>query len=116
MYYSLQISTFHDLINVFESIKTPITWTSYKEENFISFCCLKPMFEQNKIIIEKQIVFNKNLDILFYINDKLLNSDQHGNTIFFSKMTKYDIEEVILNFDQKKICRGGPSSTDFPGL
>jgi len=74
------------------------------------------MFEQNKIIIEKQIVFNKNLDILFYINDKLLNSDQHGNTIFFSKMTKYDIEEVILNFDQKKICRGGPSSTDFPGL
>jgi len=74
------------------------------------------MIENNKMIIEKQIVFNKNLDILFYINDKLLNTDQHGYLIFFSRMTKYDIENVIFSFDQKKICRGSPSSVNFPGL
>lgn len=71
------------------------------DENLFSFCSLKPIIEKNKMSIEKQIVFTQNLDILFYINDKLLSIDLVDSQLFFSKMTKYDIEDVILNFDKK---------------
>jgi len=40
---------------------------------------------------------------------------QHGYTIFFSRMKKYDIEDIILNVDLEKMLYKGPSAY-FPGL
>lgn len=68
-----------------------------------------------ELIIERQIVFNKNLDIDLYVNQKRIGPELLELNKLEYSLNLNIITETIECFDSKKVCQGGPSVHNFPG-
>jgi len=69
----------------------------------IAFCCLKSFIEENKITIKKQVCFNENHEISYYVDNKVLNNNKHCYMLAFQTMEKQHLEHVLIDFDKKNL-------------
>jgi len=104
--------TFNDLKVHFRSAVLPEGWTSHFSNDEIVF--YKPKFNDDKIKIEKQIVFKSTLEICVYVYQFTIQTEKISSTLKYP-MSLTSLSQLIKVLDLKKICGGGPSSIDFPG-
>lgn len=104
-------------MEIFKVMILPACWVSYKTEKAVTFYLPKYQANHDKLelIIEKQIVFNKNLDIDFYVNKKRIEPELLELNKLEYPLNLNLITETIECFDSKKVCQGGPSVHNFPG-
>jgi len=67
-----------------------------------------PILDKLELIIERQIVFNKNLDIDFYVNQKKIEPELLKLNNLEYPLNVNIITETIECFDSKKVCQGRP--------
>ncbi|KAL5244046.1 hypothetical protein ACI65C_011456 [Semiaphis heraclei] len=91
---------------------------SYKTEKAVTLYL--PKYQANldklELKIERQIVFNKNLNIDFYVNQKRIKPEHLELNNLEYPLNLNLILETIECFDSKKVCQGGPSVHSFPVL
>lgn len=91
----------------------PEGWVIYSSVNDISF--YKPNFKNDKLQIEKQLIFKKNLEISFYVYQYTVDTDHLGIKLQYPLDPK-QITAAIKMFEIKTICIGGPNPVNFPGI
>lgn len=104
--------TFNDLIVHFKKATLPEGWTSHFSNDEIVF--YKPKFNDDRMKIEKQIVFKCTLEICVYVYQFTIQIEKISSALKFP-ISLTNLSQVIKVLDLKKICGGGPKSIDFPG-
>lgn len=70
-----------------------------------------------RMVIEKQIVFQSNtLHIDYYVNQKRVSPDILGLKQLTYPLDVTEVTNTVRMFDYLRICAGGPSVIDFPGI
>jgi len=92
-------------------------WLSYKTEKAVTFYLPKYQanLEKLELIVERQIVFNNNLDIDFYVNQKRIEPELLELNNLEYPLNLNIIIETIECFNSKKVCQEGPSVHNIPG-
>jgi len=101
---------FNELVN---ALNLPIGWSNYLEEKTLVF--YKPVYKINKLVIEKQIVINDNVNVNFYVNNELIEPASLGLIQLTYPINTKNLSEVINSFNYKQVCQGGPMAINFPG-
>jgi len=104
--------SFDALLNNFKRVSLPEGWITYSNNNAIVF--YKSNIIDGKLKIEKQLVFKNTLEICLYVYQLSVDIDHQITKLEFPVNLR-DISRVIEIIDYKEICRGGPTSKNFPG-
>lgn len=107
----------YKLLDIFKEITLPTHWLTYQTEQGVTFYLPKYKTNQEKLelVIEKQIVFSKNFDINYYVNQKRIEPELGGMNKLVYPLNVDSLTETIKFFNSKQICQGGPRVIDFPG-
>ncbi|XP_060871130.1 uncharacterized protein LOC132945412 [Metopolophium dirhodum] len=109
----VEILTFNDLTANFKKAVLPEGWTSHFSNDEIVF--YKPKFSDDKMKIEKQLVFKSTLEICVYVYQFTIQTEKISSTLKYP-ISLTSLSQLIKVLDLKKICGGGPRSIDFPGV
>lgn len=76
----------------------------------------KTGFDDIKLVVEKQIVFQSNLsDIRYYVYQKRIDPSIVSPVELNFPLDMIKVAENVRLFEHKTICLGGPNVMDFPG-
>lgn len=103
----------------YESLLLPVGWSLYHDGCIVALYKLIKFVEFNeaKIVIEKQIVFeSSSLKVSYYVNQKRRNPENLGLQQLTYPLDTLQITETLQLFEQKEICQGGPSIIHFSGM
>lgn len=105
----------YDLKINLNKVVLPKGWMSYLHDDELAFYL--PEFRNNKVHIEKQLVFKGTSEIYAYMHDFLVPIENFENIKIKLKypLCLKDISQSIEAINSSKICLGGPSLNDFPG-
>ncbi|VVC28888.1 Zinc finger, C2CH-type [Cinara cedri] len=105
---------FNDLSLLVKTLILPIGWSTYTDKKTVVFH--KPVFNFNKLIIEKQMIITDDQNISFFIHQKTIDPLKAGLILIKNPLSTINVCEVISFFDYKQICQGGPLIMDFPEI
>lgn len=74
----------------------------------------KPNIKNDKLQIEKQIIFKNTLEISFYMSQHKIDLKNLGVKLKYPLHIK-TINFAIQLFENKNVCLGGPCPINFPG-
>lgn len=103
----------------YESLLLPVGWSLYHDGYIVALYKLIKFIEFNetKIIIEKQIVFESNsLKVSYYVNQKRSNPENLDLQQLKYPLDTLQITETLQLFEQKEICQGGLNVKNFSGM
>lgn len=75
---------------------------------------LKINFRTKEYVGFREIAFNTNLDISYYVTNYFINNTIHRYTLDFTSMTKQNFKDFIIDFAKNPIC-WGVSDWAYPG-
>lgn len=73
------------------------------------------MFNDNKLIIEKQMIIYDDQTISYYVYKQIIDPMRARLIQIKYPLTTTNLCEVINCLDHKQICKGGPLVMHFPG-
>lgn len=91
----------------------PLGWASYNNNSTVVF--FKPVYLNDKLVIEKQILIKNDEVASFYIFNKLIDPTNVGLIQIKFPVNNKNVLEAINYFHCKQICQGGPMVINFPG-
>ncbi|VVC28986.1 Zinc finger, C2CH-type [Cinara cedri] len=117
IYVPIESECLFSLKNIEKTTSLPKDWYSSIDVDALTFFYAKQetINEFFKVVIEKQIVITSDKQIRCYILDKLCSEED----LFLPKITSFsniEIEKLIITFDIKRLCVGGPNELHYPGI